>query len=269
MRRRIVVLVWIASIALVVAGVVLIVLSFQGPKVGPSLPAPEGRTSMNTLTALKVTINPSTETNEQKEPTVDLSSEERRAVSQSSEKVTQWTSSAKALGSSTRSSFENGLPLRLDHAILSAPRSIPVHLTIPSLRISVAVSQLGLNTDGSVTVPSNFHVPGWYKFGYAPGQVGSAAILGHVDSTNGPGVFYRIVTMKVGQLVKVVLADKQTLTFKVIGLRQYSKGKFPNELVYGPSLFSALDLVTCGGVFDPVTHHYLSNIVVFTALSST
>jgi sortase (surface protein transpeptidase) len=148
-------------------------------------------------------------------------------------------------------------------------RSVPTHLSVPSLGISVRLTELGLTNSGAVQVPSSFSTPGWYDEGYAPGQIGSAVILGHVDSTSGPGVFYRLVDMKVGQRVQVTLADQETLTFKVIGLRQYPKNLFPLTLIYGPKSYSALNLVTCGGVFDPTTHHYLSNIVVFTTLVSS
>jgi hypothetical protein len=48
----------------------------------------------------------------------------------------------------------------------------------------------------------------------------------------------------------------------------YSKDQFPDSLVYGSHGYSALQLVTCGGTFDPQTGHYLSNIVVYTALVS-
>jgi len=45
-----------------------------------------------------------------------------------------------------------------------------------------------------------------------------------------------------------------------------SKDELPGQLVYGARDYPALQLVTCGGIFDPKTGHYLSNIVVFTAL---
>jgi hypothetical protein len=150
---------------------------------------------------------------------------------------------------------------------ISVARSAPIHLSIPALGISVRVSKVGLNSSGAVNVPSSFGIPAWYDQGYSPGQVGSAAILGHVDSTSGPGVFYHLVDMKPGQRVKVILANHRTLVFVVIGIRQYSKNGFPDQLVYGPKSYSALNLVTCGGVFDSATHHYLSNIVVFTKLA--
>src|SRR5450759_200457 len=63
-----------------------------------------------------------------------------------------------------------------------ADRSVPVSLRIPAIGIAVAVSTLGLNPDGTVEVPTDFQEPGWYRFGPSPGQMGSAVILGHVDS---------------------------------------------------------------------------------------
>jgi sortase (surface protein transpeptidase) len=127
---------------------------------------------------------------------------------------------------------------------------------------------LGLGANGSPDVPTSWYVPGWYKYGPSPGQLGSAVILGHVDSVNGPAVFDRLVDLKVGDRVTVKLADGKTVHFKVIGLREYSKKNFPEKLVYGSRPYSALQLVTCGGLFDSQTHHYLSNIVVFTKLVS-
>ena len=127
-------------------------------------------------------------------------------------------------------------------------------------------TELGLNANGSVQLPKSYYVPGWYKDGPAPGQKGSAVILGHVDSLSGPGVFYRLNDLRVGNRINVTLKDTVRLTFAVIGLREYQKGKFPEKLVYGPRSYSALQLVTCGGTFDSKTGHYLSNIVVFTRL---
>ncbi|HUX04074.1 MAG TPA: hypothetical protein VMV53_04120, partial [Acidimicrobiales bacterium] len=52
-------------------------------------------------------------------------------------------------------------------------------------------------------------------------------------------------------------------------LREYSKGHFPDRVVYGRRSYSAMQLVTCGGTFDRATGHYESNIVAYTALVST
>jgi sortase (surface protein transpeptidase) len=128
------------------------------------------------------------------------------------------------------------------------------------------VSVLTLNKNGTVNVPTNFSEPGWYNGDRSPGQKGSAVILGHVDNYHGPAVFYHLDKLRLGNHVDVTLADGQKLVFAVIGVRMFQKTNFPDQLVYGARNYPALQLVTCGGIFDPSTGHYLSNIVVFTAL---
>jgi hypothetical protein len=91
-------------------------------------------------------------------------------------------------------------------------------------------------------------------------------ILGHVDSLNGPAVFYKLDKLGLGNRVDVTLRNGKKLVFAVIGVRMYEKTNFPDKLVYGNRDYPALQLVTCGGIFDPSTGHYLSNIVVFTAM---
>ncbi len=133
----------------------------------------------------------------------------------------------------------------------------------------MSLSELGLNPDNTVQVPTNFAQPGWYKYGPAPGQRGSAVILGHVDSYRGLAVFFYLDRLRPGDQVIVTSANGRTLTFSVIGLRMYAKSAFPDRLVYGPRPYAALQLVTCGGVFDHQEGSYLSNIVVYTALVKT
>jgi hypothetical protein len=156
------------------------------------------------------------------------------------------------------------------HKVVShfAARSLPVHLTIPNLGVSVPLTSLGLNRDGTVSVPTDFAVPGWYRYGPTPGQRGSAVILGHVDSYKGPAVFFYLSHLRPGDPVVVSLADHAVVRFKVIGIREYSKSNFPDKIVYGMRPYSALQLVTCGGVFDRATGHYESNIVVYTTMTS-
>ncbi|MFZ1063339.1 MAG: class F sortase [Acidimicrobiales bacterium] len=149
-------------------------------------------------------------------------------------------------------------------AVVPAPRSVPVHLTIPAIGVSTGLVQLGLLANGAPQVPASWHIAGWYKLGPSPGQVGSSVILGHVDSVGGPAVFYRLNQLKIGSKVIVKLADGQTVYFQVTALREYLKAKFPLQTVYGPRPYPALQLVTCGGAFDSATHHYLSSIVAFT-----
>jgi len=149
-----------------------------------------------------------------------------------------------------------------------AEHSVPVSLSIPAIGLSVPLSQLGLNPDGTVEVPTNVQEPGWFDQGPTPGQLGAAVILGHVDSYQGPGVFFTLRTLLAGDQVNVTLADGTIAHFAVYTVVQYDKTGFPAALVYDPRGYAALQLVTCGGVFDSQTGHYLSNIVVYTSLVS-
>jgi len=151
---------------------------------------------------------------------------------------------------------------------LQTARSTPLGLSIPAIGLLVPLSSLGLGPDGAVQVPSDFNEPGWYQPGPSPGQVGSAVILGHVDSYQGPAVFFELRSLVAGDRIDVSLADGVMTEFAVTTVVMYSKDQFPDSLVYGSHGYSALQLVTCGGTFDPQTGHYLSNIVVYTALVS-
>ena len=131
-------------------------------------------------------------------------------------------------------------------------------------------SSLGWNRGGfQAAVPTNFLEPGWYEYGPSPGQLGSSVILGHVDSYLGPAVFFRLRALRPGDHVDVWLADGVVSHFLVRQVAMYPKTNFPTRQVYGSHGYSALQLVTCGGVFDTQTRSYLSNVVVYTSLVST
>ena len=148
-------------------------------------------------------------------------------------------------------------------------RSTPLTLRIPTIGLTKSLSLLGVNLNGTVQVPSQIQQPGWYQFGPSPGQLGSAVILGHVDSSRGPAVFFKLGTLVAGDLIGVTMANGSTAQFKVTSIAMYLKTQFPAQLVYAPHGDSSLQLVTCGGVFDSHTGHYLSNVVVYSSLVAT
>ncbi|MBW4029748.1 MAG: class F sortase [Acidobacteria bacterium] len=139
-------------------------------------------------------------------------------------------------------------------------------MVVPALGIDLAVGQLGLQANHQVQVPTTAHTVGWFRLGPTPGQVGSAVILGHVDSYRGPGVFFELKTLAVGAPIEVRRADGSVMEFRVTRVVEYPKSNFPDALVYGSSSGRYLNLVTCGGTFDHATGSYESNIVVFSRL---
>jgi len=144
-------------------------------------------------------------------------------------------------------------------------RSVPVGIRIPAIGVAAPVVGLGLNADGSVQVPplADHNLAGWYEYGPTPGQRGASVILGHVDSSTGPSVFFRLKDLRKGQLIVVSLADGRQAAFTVDGVQAAPKDHFPTNAVYGQVLYQGLRLITCGGPFNPSTGHYLDNVIVY------
>jgi LPXTG-site transpeptidase (sortase) family protein len=148
------------------------------------------------------------------------------------------------------------------------PAVPPVSIRIPGIDVSAPVMQLGLNSDGTIQVPplESHNLAGWYKYGASPGQKGAAVIVGHIDSTTGPSVFFRLRDLHTGDLIYVNLDNGHVATFAVDGLQQVPKTSFPTASVYGHLAYAGLRLVTCGGVFNPATGSYLSDVIVYAHL---
>jgi sortase (surface protein transpeptidase) len=143
------------------------------------------------------------------------------------------------------------------------PVAAPVSLTIPLIGVRTNLITLGLTSSGELQVPPTTSVAGWYTGSPRPGAIGSAIIVGHIDSVSGPGVFFRLSELTDGDKVYVKRADGTLVEFRVTSVQSYPKDDFPTEEVYGPVPDAELRLITCGGAFDPATGHYLSNTVVY------
>jgi hypothetical protein len=145
----------------------------------------------------------------------------------------------------------------------------PTRIDIPSIGLhSTALVGLEIGTDGTLTPPATAQQVGWWTGGPTPGQLGPAVIGAHVDSKQGPGVFYRLGAMRKGERFTLARVDGSVLTFVVDKVASYAKDAFPTEEVYrGAFDRSEIRLITCGGTFDPVKH-YLDNVVVFGHLES-
>jgi sortase (surface protein transpeptidase) len=144
--------------------------------------------------------------------------------------------------------------------------SVPVAISIPSIRVRAGVIALGVTKAGAVEVPPLTHpfLTSWYDKGPTPGAPGAAVMFGHVDSAAvGPAVFYNLGELRPGDLIYITLKDGRTGTFRVYSAALYQKSTFPAEAIYGYTSWPSLRLITCGGAFDTASGHYLGNTVVF------
>ncbi|MBP2370744.1 class F sortase [Pseudonocardia parietis] len=141
---------------------------------------------------------------------------------------------------------------------------VPATLELPARGITAPVESVGTGPDGGMVIPEQVRNVGWWSPGVLPGgAAGSAVIAGHVDSrTHGVGVLAVLPELTVGEPVAVRGADGRAATYRVTARREYGKYDLPSEVFRrdGPP---QLVLITCGGVFDPATGSYESNIVVY------
>ncbi len=148
----------------------------------------------------------------------------------------------------------------------------PVSLTIPSIGVTSDLLRLGLNDDGTVEVPplGADDRAGWYERGPAPGAIGPAVLLGHVDSAEfGPGVFFDLGALRPGDEVTVGREDGTVAVFAVDRVERHPKDDFPTIEVYGNTDDAQLRLITCGGDFDAGARSYEDNVIAFATLVDT
>ena len=141
----------------------------------------------------------------------------------------------------------------------------PRWIRIPAIGVSAPVVPLALNPDRTLQTPQEWGQAGWYTGGPEPGEQGPAVIAGHVDSTSGPAVFYRLGEMRRGASISIRRADRSYVRFRVLGVERWPKDRFPTRRVYGRTRTAALRLITCGGAFNSATGHYLDNTIVYAA----
>ncbi len=143
------------------------------------------------------------------------------------------------------------------------PAAPPVSLRIPKMDVNRRLVGLSVQANGTLASPTNYGDPGWYQEGVAPGERGPAVIVGHVDSLDGPAIFYDLQKLRPGDKAHVKRADGTTATFVIDRVDRFPKDNFPRTLVYGDTDRSELRLITCGGAFNNTTRHYDDNVVAF------
>jgi sortase (surface protein transpeptidase) len=143
---------------------------------------------------------------------------------------------------------------------------IPVRISIPAIGVDARVIPLGLNRDRTIQVPKNFANAGWFRPGPEPGEQGAAVVVGHLDSTRGPGVFYRLRALRTGDVITIHLQDRSTVRFVARSTVRVPKNRFPTKRVYARTKQPTLRLITCAGKLNPTTGHHPDNYIVFASI---
>ncbi len=140
----------------------------------------------------------------------------------------------------------------------------PVRLIVPAAGVDAPVVTVPVSRAGSLGVPDDPAILGWWAGGPEPGSArGTAVIDGHVDSEGyGLGALFRVGHVAPGQTLAVT-GTAGSEVFTVDAVRQLSKASLSAAGVFDQKVGGRLVVVTCGGPFDTVTHTYRDNIVVY------
>lgn len=151
-------------------------------------------------------------------------------------------------------------------AVPSPPSSlsggVPQLLGLPG-RADVPVDPVGVGLEHGIDIPEDPTRAGWWAAGSAPGDPsGSTVLVGHLDSASrGLGAFAALLDLRLGDQVTVRDSEGTVRAYVVTARDQLSKADLPAS-VFATDGPPRLVLVTCGGRFDPVAHHYDDNVIV-------
>ncbi|MEJ7630196.1 MAG: class F sortase [Nocardioidaceae bacterium] len=154
---------------------------------------------------------------------------------------------------------------------LTLVASSPSRIDIPAIGVHTDVISIGKNADGTLAVPQpgpDLNKVAWYDQSATPGAAGPAVLEGHVDTIEGPSIFYHLGALQPGNRIVVTRVDGSTAVFTVNAVRAYpTHADFPIAQIYGAQLSDpTLRLITCSN-FDDSSGHYVGNTVVFAHLT--
>ncbi|MFJ4681740.1 class F sortase [Streptomyces sp. NPDC091377] len=152
-------------------------------------------------------------------------------------------------------------------AVSPLPYALPERVRIPAIQVDAPMMAVGLDAAGWVDAPppEDPNLAGWFTGAVSPGEKGTAVVVGHVDNSRGPAVFYGLGALKQGHHVEVAREDGKTAVFEIYGIEVFEKNNFPGDRVYAAKGGAELRVITCGGGFSK-QNGYDGNVVAFARL---
>jgi len=137
----------------------------------------------------------------------------------------------------------------------------PTRIQVGAIALEADVIPVGVDEKSQFDVPAATTV-GWYRYGAAPGQPGASVLAAHVDYNGARGAFFDLSKLQAGDRVEVQMDDGATLHFTVTGVYEVQKHELPAEELFRKDGTPVLNLITCGGTFNPQNRSYNANVVV-------
>ncbi len=142
--------------------------------------------------------------------------------------------------------------------------NMPRYFSIPSLGIiNARIAEVGLRSDGSVDVPRNAYMIGWYNGSVLPGEKGTALLDAHGGDL-GNGIFRTLPRIQIGAEINIEMGDGRLFTYKVVDTATRPLDGANNADAYMPTALTSpqagaasLTLITCTGEWSQVRQTYL------------
>jgi len=144
----------------------------------------------------------------------------------------------------------------------------PSQIEIPSIGVNAAIESTGILENGEMGVPEDVDQVGWFEPGFKVGSKGNSVLAGHVDSLNGPAVFYDLTEVEIGDLVNVTDIEGRKMIFEVREINSYETDQAPIEKIFGKSDKRMLNLITCTGNFNRDIGSHEERLVISAELIS-
>lgn len=142
----------------------------------------------------------------------------------------------------------------------------PSHIEIPAIDVNAPIEEVGVLDNGEMGVPDSVETTGWFEPGTQPGNTGNAVIAGHVDSYEGPAVFFYLDQLTKGDEIIVRNDDGEEKIYEVERLESYPMDDAPIEKIFGQTNEKRLNLITCTGEFIRDDGGHQDRLVVYTKL---
>lgn len=150
---------------------------------------------------------------------------------------------------------------RLDELAPDEESPQPIAVRVAGIALEAPVLPVGVDANNQLAVPSA-ELVGWYEYSAEPGTAGASVLAAHVDYGGRRGAFWDLEALTPGDVVEVEMDDGTTLGYEVTATHTYDKSDLPASELFRKDGDEVLQLITCGGTFDPVARSYEANVVV-------
>lgn len=137
----------------------------------------------------------------------------------------------------------------------------PVAIRVAGIALEAPVIAVGVDRDNRFAVPVADTV-GWYRYSSSPGEPGASVLAAHVDYGGVEGAFFNLAKVLPGDTLEVEMEDGRVILYEVRGNTEYDKTELPAGELFRKDGEPVLQLITCGGTFDPQRRSYEANVVV-------